>query len=76
MKRKTPQPLVLSDLLPNIVLKSPDQVPCRIDRVENNNVYMTVMHDWKVDGEQEITVSVDEVLAHWMAAKSKRRKAA
>ena len=76
MRRKTPQSLVLSDLLPNVAIKSPDQVPCRIDRVENNNVYMTVMHDWKVDGKQEITVPIDQVLAQWMLVKSKKRKAA
>jgi hypothetical protein len=76
MKRKTPQTLVLSDLLRNVVLKNPDKVPCRIDRVENNNVYMTVLHDWKVDGEQEIAVPVDQVLAQWTLAKSKRHKAA
>jgi hypothetical protein len=76
MKRKTPPPLVLGDLLPNVVLKSPDKVPCRIDRIENNHVHMTVLHDWKVDGEQEIAVPVDQVLAQWTLAKSKRRKAA
>ena len=59
------QPLAPNSLRTDAVLTSPHNIRCRVDRVENGMVYMTVLYGKTIDGEQEVMVPVSEVTAHW-----------
>ena len=64
------QPLDPNSLRPDAILTNPENIRCRVDRVENGMVYMTVLHGRTINGEQEIMAPVTEVTAHWMLKKA------
>lgn len=64
------QSLDPNSLRPDAILTNPENIQCRVNRVENGNVYMTVLHGRTINGKQEIMVPVDEVTAHWTLRKA------
>jgi len=64
------QPLNPNSLQPDAILTNPDNIRCRVDRVEHGNVFMTVLYGKTIYGEQEIMVPLNEVTAHWTLKKA------
>lgn len=60
-----------SDVRPNATLLTPENIECRVDRIEGDNVFLTVMQGRKIEGQDHITMSFDELQnAHWKLKKA------
>lgn len=64
------QSLDPNSLRPDAILTNPENIRCRVDRVESGKVYMTVLYGRTINGEQEVMVPVSEVTAHWTLRKA------
>ncbi len=57
-------------LRPGAILNNPNNIRCRVDRVEHGTVYLSVLDNKSTGGMQEHALPIDEVTATWTLKKA------
>ena len=61
--------LAAETLKPGVILITPDHVRCQIDSIHNNKLYMTVLDNHIIHGENAISMTLKELQdAQWELA--------
>jgi hypothetical protein len=50
-----------NDVRPGAIFTTPDNIQCRVDRMEGDKVFLTVLHNKDIDGKHEIALPLSEM---------------